>query len=102
MPNEWEGVPILHWGGEVCADYDKGIEKLYNTCTIDNLWICRCWYLSNPCTLNYVQNSPTEVHNDFYDVLSLRQSGSYEDAKSFSGNTINSYGVDINISSLPL
>ena len=52
----------MEWGGRICHDYLGKDLDIDNTCTIDNfLWICFCWYKSNPLSLNYFQNSDIDV-----------------------------------------
>ena len=109
LPPEWQNISLLRWGGKVLLEPDKEM-KLYNTCPVDNfLWICYCWYLSFPDTLNFVKNSPLNIGRHFYEVISLLLSGSFDGAKvkwlsvcnetSYEGATkdgkmLNFYGTD--------
>ena len=62
LPVKWQNYRVMKWGGRICNDYLGKDIDIDNTCTIDNfLWICFCWYKSNPLSLCYFQNSDIDV-----------------------------------------
>ena len=112
-------------GGRICNDYLGKDLDIDNTCTIDNfLWICFCWYKSNPLSLNYFQISDIDIISSLYEVLVFLLAGSYDEAKfkhlkltldgatssgvsraryvAFGERGINAHGTDKNLSVYPL